>query len=287
MVLAALPTAVEFQEWKNTFMLHCRKEGCGIGGGGGQQDSEREDKASRKIQSFLRGAVARKKGVIYDREFQAGTLGIEIDGLYVVGVPEGGQAGQLGVLRGSKILAIGGKLVKTSMELVMMLQSSKRPISITFNQGGVNEKSRVGELHFLKGGVDAKPTNWRKVKVSVAESGALTYHDVDATDKAKAKAAQDVLELTKCYIADVDGSFVAGHAPHFQSAEFSFQLVPQVAAPSPKKKSKKDKGKDAKEAKTVEGESLVFAAGTVEELEDWWLWLKVRRCAPLAFPLGT
>ena len=157
----------------------------------------------------------------------------------------------------------------------MMLQSSKRPTTITFNQGSVKE-SRVGELHFLRGGVNAKPANWRKVAVSVAKDGALTYHDVGATDKAKAKAARDVLELANCYIDDVDGSFVAGHAPHFQSAEFSFQLVPQVVAP--KKKSKKEKGRDATEAsaKTVDGESLVFAADTSEDLEYWWLWLKVR-----------
>ena len=88
--------------------------------------------AAERIQTFLRGTLGRSRGLEYEREFDQGRLGMNIDGLTVVRVVPGGKAAEQGVRAGSRISGINGERVSNGVQLALVLRAAQRPIRIRF-----------------------------------------------------------------------------------------------------------------------------------------------------------
>eukprot|EP00936_MAST-01D_sp_MAST-1D-sp1_P002389 g2389.t1 len=299
LVLAMSPD--KYFTWLRTLNIYCMKDTKEAGAGDGVsasrtgQGTALENKAAAKLQSWLRGVIARKKGLMYDVVFDSeGSLGMEMSGLNVTRVIEGGAAAKAGVVRGSRIVKISDRNVNDVMTLVASMKSVGRPLKMTLLRFA-QQRSRTGTLFKLEGGINAKVTSWCQVSVHVDESGRLTCGEEGkengGSSKAKGKtktkgkregttdAEPASLKLAECSIKDVSNNFVRYHARQFEHAEFAFQLVPHGATADTLQQdedTKKGKKKKKQSPRFEDCGGWVFAASDDASMEDWWLWFKVR-----------
>eukprot|EP00937_MAST-01D_sp_MAST-1D-sp2_P000635 g635.t1 len=258
----AIP-AVCFHDWLRTLSLHCA---AADGAADGATDAEQEP--ARRLQAFLRGALARIKGIAYDADITGeGPLGIEMTGLVVTRVVSGGNAEKAQIVRGSRVLAINGVRVRDMTGLSLLAQgATRRPLRMQLVKQPV-AATRQGGLFLL-------PPAGLRARIRRGEGG--------GHEKSKGKELLS-LRLADVAIGSVPTSFVRAHALHFPHVEFGFQLAPRGGmlledddgGDNGKGKSK-GKGKGKGKGKKSGGEVQVFAAANDSEFDSWWLWLKLR-----------
>ena len=120
-----------------------------------------ERKAAKIVTAFIREVWTRARGVVYTRSFEKGRLGFSVKQMQVNGVDPGGQADTLGVRDHSLILTVGGQIVTSDIECVMLFKMRPRPLTLKLAMvsyetllwrfsGNMTSGKEKGELHSWK-----------------------------------------------------------------------------------------------------------------------------------------
>ena len=246
-----------------------------------------EDRAAVRITHFVRGVAARKSGIEYRRSFGDGPLGMMVDKLVVSFVADEGQAHDLKVATGSRLVSINGRGMDSDLDMVTAVQTMKRPLEMVFRlkkkPDASTRYSMAWQLELgaaggaMQGPKAAKKWKAKHLELSgSAEDGEPAVLSSRAKEKSKSR---DELPLARCRVEELTaeggfGDFVEAHtAGQFKKTEgalFFFRVVDVEAEAEAEADPKKKKKKGAVE-------SFVLCLDDANEFKSW-LQLLQRRC---------